>query len=79
MIHSMLLMFDGYEDIEYQPDVHRRGTKPQGIFVPDVDAALSGAGVTEDSAVSDDDKVSWINRMKAITEHYTIFRALYHI
>jgi hypothetical protein len=74
MIHNMLLMFDGYEDIDDQPDVHQRGKKLQGIFIPDVDAALSGAGVTEDNAVSDDDKVAWMDCMKAIAEHYKIFR-----
>jgi hypothetical protein len=46
------------------------------MFVPDVDAALSGAGVTEDSDVSDNDEVAWIDRMKAIAEHYNIFRTL---
>jgi hypothetical protein len=66
MIYNMLLTFDGYKDIEYRPDVHQRGTKLQGIFIPDVDAALWGAGVTEDSDVSDDDEVTWIDRMKTI-------------
>jgi hypothetical protein len=46
------------------------------MFVPDVDAALSGAGVTEDSDVSDNDEVAWIDCMKAIAEHYNIFRTL---
>ena len=47
MIHNMLLKYDGYKDEDYEPDVHRRGNKPQGIFLPAYDKTQTGTAVSQ--------------------------------
>ena len=66
MIHNMLLKYDGYEDEDYEPDVHRRGNKPQGIFLPAYDETQTG------TAVSQAEENAWVQRIKDIADHYDI-------
>ena len=66
MIHNMLLKYDGYEDEDYELDAHRRGNKPQGIFLPAYDETQTGA------AVSQAEENAWVQRIKDIADHFDI-------
>ena len=66
MIHNMLLKYNGYEDEDYEPDVHRRGNKPQGIFLPAYDETQTG------TAISQAEENAWVQRIKDIVDHYNI-------
>lgn len=67
MLHNILLKYDGYEDEDYEPDVHRRG-KPQGTFLPAYDATETGI------AVSSAEESAWVERIKDIADHFDIVR-----